>query len=341
MLAAKSARSSADKDTPARRSTLDPAASLYALRRFKAPSDVEDQTGRVRRMDTERRQQPTRPRRGHEPATAETKSARLSVVTAGVEQAAEWVRDAERVVVLTGAGISTDSGIPDFRGPQGVWTKNPSAEKTATLQNYLADADVRRTAWRMRLASPAWSAEPNAGHRAIVDLERQGKLAGLVTQNIDELHQRAGNDPALVIEVHGTMWWTRCWTCGDRRPTAEALDRLRAGEDDPDCLVCRAAGRHGILKSDTISFGQSLVPEVIERALQVSAECDLLLAVGSTLSVYPAANCVPTAKAAGARVVIVNAGPTDMDALADAVVQGQIGDVLPLLVASGQSRPAR
>ncbi len=249
-----------------------------------------------------------------------------------IETAAEWVRNASRITVLTGAGISTDSGIPDFRGPQGVWTKNPAAEKTSTLANYLAEPEVRRTAWQFRLNSPGWTAQPNAGHLAIVELERQGKLHALVTQNIDELHRRAGNDAARVIEVHGTMWWTRCWTCGDRRPMAETLDRVRAGEDDPDCLVCRAAGRSGILKSDTISFGQALVPEVIDRAMEASASCDLLLAIGSTLSVYPAAACVPVAARAGARVVIVNGGPTDMDTVADIVLNGQISEILPALV---------
>jgi NAD-dependent deacetylase len=272
---------------------------------------------------------------------AETQIARTVVVvyetTADptmLERAAALMRNASRVVVLTGAGISTDSGIPDFRGPQGLWTKNPAAEKTSTLQNYLADPDVRRQSWQIRLNSPGWTAQPNAGHRAIVELERQGKLVGLVTQNIDELHQRAGNDPALVIEVHGTMWWTRCWTCADRRPMAEALDRVRTGEDDPDCLVCRAAGRRGILKSDTISFGQNLVQEVIDRAFGVSAACDLLLAVGSTLSVYPAASCVPIAARSGAGVVIVNGSPTDMDLVADAVLRGQISEILPALVGS-------
>jgi NAD-dependent deacetylase len=249
-----------------------------------------------------------------------------------IERAQRWVSDAERVVVLTGAGISTDSGIPDFRGPQGVWTRNPAAEKTSTLQNYLADPEVRRTAWQFRLASPAWGAQPNAGHHAIVEIERRGKLSGLVTQNIDELHQRAGNSPEVVIEVHGTMWWTRCWTCGDRRPTEEALDRVRAGEEDPDCLVCRAAGRRGILKSDTISFGQSLVQEVIDRAFAVSSSCDVLVAVGSTLSVYPAASCVPIAARSGARVVVVNGSPTEMDLVADAVLRGQISEILPSLV---------
>jgi NAD-dependent deacetylase len=245
-----------------------------------------------------------------------------------VDVVRSWVTESQRITVLTGAGISTDSGIPDFRGPQGVWTKNPAAEKTATIQHYLADSDVRRHAWQNRLATPAWTAEPNAGHRAIVELQRRGRLHAVVTQNVDGLHQKAGTAAELVVEVHGTIWWTRCWDCQDRRPMAETLDRVRAGEEDPPCHLCG-----GILKSDTISFGQSLVPEVIDRAITVSEDCDLLLAVGSTLSVYPAAGCVPAAKAKGARVVIVNAGRTEMDHLADAVLNGSIGDLLPAIVA--------
>ena len=243
-----------------------------------------------------------------------------------------WIADARRITVLTGAGISTDSGIPDFRGPNGVWTRNPAAEKTATLQNYLAEPDVRKTSWQQRLSATLWTAAPNAAHRALVELERRGVLQAIVTQNIDELHQQAGIDPELVVEVHGTAHWTRCWSCHDRRPMSEALDRVRAGEEDPPCLVCG-----GILKSDTISFGQQLVPEVIERAMRVSEECDLLLAIGSTLSVYPAASCVPVAKAAGARVVIVNGSPTEMDALADVMLLGQIGEIVPYLI-SGTDR---
>ena len=244
-----------------------------------------------------------------------------------IRRVAGWVATAERVVVLTGAGISTDSGIPDFRGPNGVWTKNPAAEKMATIQHYLADPDVRRAAWRSRNDNPAFHAEPNVGHRAVAELARQGKLHAVVTQNVDGLHQQAGPTEELVVEVHGTIWWTRCWECQDRRPMSETLARVDAGEEDPPCEVCG-----GILKSDTISFGQALIPEVIDRAMQVSEECDLLLAVGSTLAVYPAAYCVPRAKAAGARIVIVNAGPTEMDGLADAVLNGQIGDILPRLV---------
>jgi len=237
--------------------------------------------------------------------------------------AAAAVSAAERVVVLTGAGISTDSGIPDFRGPKGVWTKNPAAEKQSTIQHYLADAEVRKAAWRSRLDSPAWRAEPNAGHRALVALERRGKLHALVTQNIDELHQRAGQSAALVVEVHGSMRRVMCWGCGRRAPMEEALERVRAGEADPHCGDCG-----GILKSDTISFGQALVPALIERAMNAAAEADLLLAIGSTLQVQPVASMVPVAARAGAGIVIVNDQETAMDALADVVIREQIGDAL-------------
>ncbi len=241
-----------------------------------------------------------------------------------IARARTWIDAAERVVALTGAGISTDSGIPDFRGPNGVWTKNPQAEKLSTLQHYLADDAVRKASWRARLDSPAWRAQPNAGHRALAALERRGKLHALITQNIDELHQRAGNDPARVIEVHGTIRRVMCWGCGERAPMERALERVRAGEEDPRCLRCG-----GILKSDTISFGQALVPEVIARAMLAAGECDLLLAVGTSLQVYPVAGVVPEAKAAGARVVIVNAAPTPMDDLADLVLSDSISAVLP------------
>lgn len=235
---------------------------------------------------------------------------------------------AERVVVLTGAGISTDSGIPDFRGPNGVWTRDPAAEKASTLSHYLSDPEVRRAAWRNRLASPAWSAEPNAGHRALVELERQGRLHTLVTQNIDELHQRAGSDPALVVEVHGTLHRVACLSCGETAPMERALERVRGGEEDPACRSCG-----GILKSATISFGQSLVAEDIERAFAAAEACDVLLALGTSLTVQPVSRLVPTAKQAGAAVVILNAEPTPYDGLADAVVAGSISEVLPRLVA--------
>jgi NAD-dependent deacetylase len=244
-----------------------------------------------------------------------------------VRSAADALRAAERVVVLTGAGISTDSGIPDFRGPKGVWTRNPAAEKASHISNYLADPEVRKAAWLNRLDTPVWTAEPNVGHESVYELERSGRLHAVITQNVDGLHHAAGHDPANVIEVHGTVRYTRCWECGDRRPMRETLDRVRGGEADPPCLVCG-----GIVKSDTISFGQSLVPEVIDRAFRASEECDVMLAVGSTLSVYPVANCVPTAKRAGATVIIVNGQSTEMDRLADHLLIGQIADLLPALV---------
>ncbi len=241
-----------------------------------------------------------------------------------LEAARGWVEAARRIVVLAGAGISTDSGIPDFRGPQGVWTRNPAAEKLSTLQHYLADREVRKASWRGRLESPAWSARPNAGHLALAGLERRGKLHALITQNIDGLHQKAGNSPERVIEVHGTIHYVTCWGCGWKGPMQPVLERVRAGEEDPSCELCG-----GILKSATISFGQQLVPEVIARAMRVAEEADLLLAVGSSLQVYPVAGAVPAARAAGARIVIVNAQPTPFDDMADALLRGNIGEVLP------------
>jgi NAD-dependent deacetylase len=252
------------------------------------------------------------------------------MTTADIDLVASWITQARRVVVLTGAGISTDSGIPDFRGPQGVWTKNPAAEAQSTLQTYLADADVRKAAWRSRMASPMWSAQPNRGHLALVELERRGKLHALVTQNIDELHQIAGNSAARVIEVHGTARRVMCWQCGQRTPMQDVLQRVRDGEDDPPCLACG-----GILKSDTISFGQALVPEVIDRAMAAAGEADVLLAIGSTLQVFPAASVVPAAHGAGARIVIMNNQATPMDPLADVVMRGAIGELLPRICGVG------
>jgi NAD-dependent deacetylase len=231
-------------------------------------------------------------------------------------------------VVLTGAGISTDSGIPDFRGPQGVWTKNPGAEAQSTLQTYLRDPLVREAAWRSRMMHPAWTAKPNRGHMAVVELERRGKLHALITQNIDELHQIAGNSVERIIEVHGTMRRVMCWGCGQRTAMQDVLARVRNGERDPACFDCG-----GILKSDTISFGQALVPEVIERAMAAATKSDLFIAVGSTLQVYPVAGAVPLAEEAGARIVIMNDQPTPMDSLAQAILRGPIGELLPAICA--------
>jgi NAD-dependent deacetylase len=248
-----------------------------------------------------------------------------------IEDGIHLLRSARRIVVLTGAGISTDSGIPDFRGPRGVWTLNPKAERMSDIRYYVADPEVRRLSWQSRLAHPAWTAEPNAGHRALVALEEQGRLDTLITQNIDGLHQRAGNSPHLVVEVHGTLHYAVCLTCAERMPMQVVLGRVRDGEEDPPCRSCG-----GILKSDTVSFGQPLLPHVIDRALRAAERADCLLAVGSSLQVYPVASAVPAAKAAGASLIIVNAQPTAFDDIADLRFPGSISDVLPELVAGSR-----
>ncbi|MCH7599700.1 MAG: NAD-dependent deacetylase [Myxococcales bacterium] len=244
-----------------------------------------------------------------------------------IESARGWIDASDRVVVLTGAGISTDSGIPDFRGPEGVWTRNPEAEKLATYDRYVGDSAVRKLAWQSRLEFANRLGDPNAGHRAVVELERRGKLHLLITQNIDGLHFAAGSTPERTVEIHGTFREVACLACAERGSMSEVFDRIRAGEADPACHSCG-----GILKAATISFGQGLVPEDLERSERAARRCDLMLALGTMLSVFPIANVVPLAKAAGARVVILNEQPTEMDALADAVIRGSISDILPRLV---------
>ncbi|WP_188194081.1 SIR2 family NAD-dependent protein deacylase [Nonomuraea sp. SYSU D8015] len=231
------------------------------------------------------------------------------------------------VSVLTGAGISTDSGIPDFRGPQGVWTKDPQAEANATIDRYLADPEVRRRTWRSRLDHPAWNARPNKAHLALVDLERAGLLRALITQNIDELHQAAGSSPEKVIELHGTMRRAECLSCDLITPMPEVLARVEAGEDDPPCPRCG-----GIQKANTISFGQSLKPEVLAAARAAARSCELFVAIGTSLTVHPAAGLCGEALDAGARLVIVNAQPTPYDPFADQVVSEPIGEAVPALV---------
>jgi NAD-dependent deacetylase len=238
-----------------------------------------------------------------------------------------WIDASDRVVVLTGAGISTDSGIPDFRGPNGVWTRNPAAEKLATFDQYVGDREVRKLAWQSRLEFANRLGAPNAGHRAVIELEKRRKLHLLITQNIDGLHIDAGSTPERTVEIHGTFREVACLSCAERGPMPDVLDRIRSGEADPACRSCG-----GILKAATISFGQGLVVEDLERSERAAQQCDLMLAVGSTLSVFPIANVVPLAKAAGARIAILNEQPTEMDSLADAVVRGSISDVLPRMV---------
>ena len=244
-----------------------------------------------------------------------------------LEAARRVISESATVAVLTGAGISTDSGIPDFRGPNGVWTRNPDAEKRSTIQHYLADPQVRRDAWQIRLDSDMFTASPNDGHRALVGLEQSGRLHTLVTQNIDGLHVIAGSSPEKVVEIHGTVHRWECVDCGARGPMDEALDRVRAGDPDPACPICG-----GIMKSATIMFGQSLVTADLMRAELAATEADVLLAVGTSLTVYPIAAMVQIALEAGRSVVIVNAQSTPFDPQATVVVQGSASEILPAIL---------
>ena len=248
---------------------------------------------------------------------------------ADLADVAAWLNRASRTVILTGAGVSTESGIPDFRGPDGIWTRDPRAERLSNIGYYLADPEIRREAWQRRLVHPGWGAQPNAAHRALAQLDAAGRLTLLVTQNIDGLHLAAGSSPERTIEIHGSTRDSICLTCGDRRPMSETLDRVRGGEPDPPCLRCG-----GILKSATVSFGQNLNADDLARAEVAADEADLFLAVGTSLTVYPVARLPEQAVAAGARLVIVNDQPTPLDPVASAVLRGRVGAVLPALVAA-------
>ncbi|WP_280399543.1 SIR2 family NAD-dependent protein deacylase [Nocardia carnea] len=238
-----------------------------------------------------------------------------------------WHERGGRIAVLTGAGISTDSGIPDFRGPRGVWTEDPVAELLSTYDNYLADPALRARSWKARRDNPAWGAEPNPAHRALVDLERAGRALTIVTQNIDRLHQRAGSNPQRVIEIHGNMFGVVCVHCAYTATMAETLDRVAAGEPDPPCPECG-----GILKADVIMFGQALDHRTLLKASLAAETADIFLAVGTSLQVEPAASLCGRAVAAGASLIIVNAESTPYDSLATEVVREPIGTALPRLV---------
>jgi NAD-dependent deacetylase len=240
---------------------------------------------------------------------------------------AAMVEAADSITVLTGAGISTESGIPDYRGPNGVWTTNPASMRLVDINAYLADPQVRRDAWQERMHHPAWTASPSAGHTALVELERSGKLRTLATQNIDGLHQAAGSQ--AVLELHGTIHHAKCLECGRRTPMQEQLERVRAGDPDPACSVCG-----GIQKSATVAFGESLDGQVIREAVNAAKTCQVFLAIGTSLTVQPAASLFDIAQSAGASCMIINTDPTVYDQSADAVVHAPIGEVLPAIVTS-------
>ncbi|WP_378733356.1 NAD-dependent deacetylase [Nocardia brasiliensis] len=240
----------------------------------------------------------------------------------------EWRRRDGRIGVLTGAGISTDSGIPDFRGPRGVWTKDPIAELLSTYDNYLADPELRQRAWLARRDNPAWQARPNAAHTALAELARAGRAVTIITQNIDRLHQRAGFAADRVIEIHGNMFEVVCVECDYRTTMAATLDRVAAGEADPPCPDCG-----GVLKSATIMFGQQMDRRTMMKAALTAETSDIFLAIGSSLQVEPAASMCAIAVQSGADLVIVNAEPTPYDSMATEIIREPIGTAVPRLVA--------
>jgi NAD-dependent deacetylase len=240
-----------------------------------------------------------------------------------IGRVAGMIVKAERIVVFTGAGVSTESGIPDFRSPGGFWTKfNPD---DFTLDRYLTSPETRYKQWRFLLSGDLFQdAQPNAAHNAIADLERLGRLNCVITQNIDNLHQKAGNDPAKVFELHGNIRWIRCLDCGKRYPLAEVLGQNREVKEVPVCGHCA-----GILKPDVVFFGEALPDETLQEATLRAGRCDLLIVVGSSLVVYPAAYLPLFAKQAGAGLVIINLDATQADRIADVVIHAPAGQVLP------------
>ncbi len=248
-------------------------------------------------------------------------------MSGALEKAKELVDQATKITVLTGAGISTDSGIPDFRGPNGIWTKNPEAEKASNIHYYMTDPEIRKRNWSLRSSGELWpNVEPNEGHYALAHLEKRSLLHMLVTQNVDGLHQMAGNNPGNVVEIHGTVKEAMCLECDWRDDIEKVLERVRQGDEDPHCPC------GGLLKTATVSFGQNLFPGDIDRMFEAALSCDLLLAVGTSLQVFPVAEMVPTAVNNGAKAVIVNGEPTVMDQLAEIVVIGELSKVLPEIV---------
>ncbi|MBC2865256.1 NAD-dependent deacylase [Streptomyces mexicanus] len=231
------------------------------------------------------------------------------------------------VALLSGAGVSTDSGIPDYRGPNGLWRRDPEAEKLVTYDFYMSDPEIRRRSWQMRRRTHALSAEPNAAHRAVAELERSGVPVRVITQNVDGLHQLAGMPARKVLELHGSARAVVCTRCRARTSMADALARVDAGEDDPPCLECG-----GILKPATVMFGERLDPVVLGEAVAITKACQVFVAVGTSLQVQPAAGLAGVAAEHGARLIIVNAEPTPYDDLADEVIREPIGVALPALL---------
>jgi len=241
----------------------------------------------------------------------------------------ELGRTVRLISVLTGAGISTDSGVPDYRGPSGVWTRDPALAEAFTYSRFMADREVRARFWRTYLEHAAWRAEPNAAHRALAELDRAGFAVRILTQNVDGLHQMAGIAPRKVLELHGSMRTVVCTDCGARSPAEQTLARVAAGEPDPACSDCG-----GILKLAVVLFEQNLDTETFGQAEKIAKASQLMLVVGSSLLVEPAASLCLVGATAGAQLVIVNRDPTPYDGLADALIREPIGTALPRIAAA-------
>lgn len=251
-----------------------------------------------------------------------------------LETARAAVAGASSVMVLTGAGVSTASGIPDYRGPQGVWTLDPKAERDSFADVYARDPAVREQSWRRLLSRAENPPQPNAAHYCLARFERTGRLNLLVTQNIDGLHLAAGNTPERLVEAHGHVRSVRCLDCDARQATETVLARVAAGESDPRCdAVVAGHACGGVLATTIVRFGDQPDPAEMHRAQRAARNCDVMLCVGSTLSVYPVAGLVMTGLEYGARVVIVNNAPTDYDPSA-LCLRGDISEVLPALLLS-------
>lgn len=246
-----------------------------------------------------------------------------------VKAAIEVLQETDQILVYTGAGISTESGIPDFRGPNGLWTKVDPDD--FTIQRYVRNPEVRINSWRMHAAGELWGARstvtPNRGHEAIVDLDRAGRLAGCVTQNVDGLHLVSGLDESKVAELHGNVRRVVCLGCDATWPTDEVLLWVDAGDEDPVCPHCG-----GILKTSTVMFGELLPEAEMSKAWMFASQADSVLVVGSTVGVWPAAEIPVTMAQEGKPMVIVNRGPTEADLFATVRIDGSAGDVLPPLV---------
>lgn len=236
---------------------------------------------------------------------------------------ADWIKESKRVIVFTGAGVSTESGVPDFRSPGGIWDRFDPKEMT--FQKFLSSQDSRRKYWE--LFHICWKefdgVQPNRAHQVIEILEEYGKLSGVITQNVDGLHQMAGNSPDKVWELHGTIWKIRCLSCDHQYPWQMAFKKMERGEEVRECEKCG-----GLLKPATIAFGQSLPEETFNQAYKETLKCDLFLCIGSSLVVYPAARLPQVAKSKGTPLVIINREPTPLDSMADLIIHGQAGEIM-------------